>query len=102
MHFPWRCVMLFPSFLPLIPMKDMLYWSTGCWFEGRSKCVGNGQKCCLRNLVIGDTQNFGSFFLIIKVEGGPCRSQASCTCGQHETPGGRQNRSPATGLIPAG
>ncbi len=82
---------IFPA-LPAVPMDHLVEGFAGADPELGADGVGNGDQRDLHVLVERNTQDVGGLSLVEQVDGGPGGAQASGASGQHETPGGGQDR----------
>src|SRR5512146_3169105 len=82
------------SVLPVVPMQDCIQWLAWCWIEICADGVSHWNESCLRDFIVRNPKNAGYFLFIDKVKGGPDCSQAASASREHETPRGRENRTP--------
>ena len=82
---------IFPV-LPAVPVDDLVEGLARADAELGTDGVGNGDQRDLHVLVERNAQDVGGLAFEEQVDGGPGGAEAPGASGQHETPGGRQDR----------
>lgn len=78
--------------LPTVPVDHLFEGLPRPGLELGPNGVSNGDEGHLHVLVEGDAEHFGGLALVEEVDRGPSGTQSAGSGGQHEAPGGGQNR----------